>query len=45
MWLRELPIDPWTKKYVLKEWCDAVGIAMTEDLVKAVIGYPALTWG
>jgi len=45
MWLIQLPVDIWTKKYILIEWCNIVGIALTEDLVKAVIGLPELTWG
>jgi len=45
MWLINLPVDIWTKKYILMEWCNLVGIALTEDLVRAVIGDPSLTWG
>ena len=45
MWLINLPVDIWTKKYILIEWCNLVGIALTEDLVRAVVGDPSLTWG
>jgi len=45
MWLINLPVDIWTKKYILMEWCNLVGIALTEDLVRAVVGDPSLTWG
>jgi len=45
MWLINLPVDLWTKKYILMEWCELVGIALTEDLVRAVVGDPSLTWG
>jgi len=45
MWLINLPVDLWTKKYILIEWCNLVGIALTEDLVRAVVGDPSLTWG
>ena len=45
MWLRELPVDVWTKKYILIEWCQLTGVALTEDLVRAAIGLPELTWG
>jgi len=45
MWLIQLPVDIWTKKYILIDWCNLVGIALTEDLVKAVIGRSELTWG
>jgi len=45
MWLIQLPVDIWTKKYILIEWCNLVGIALTEDLVKKVIGRAELTWG
>lgn len=45
IWLMRLPVDVWTKKYILIEWCNLVGIALTEDLVRTVIGLPELTWG
>ncbi|HEX69231.1 MAG TPA: hypothetical protein ENG10_02935 [Candidatus Bathyarchaeota archaeon] len=45
MWLINLPVDIWTKKYILIEWCNLVGVALTEDLVKEVIGRAELTWG
>jgi len=45
IWLRQLPVDIWTKKYILIAWCELVGIALTEDLVREAIGDPSLTWG
>ena len=45
MWLAELPVDPWTKKYILMDWCNLVGVTLTEDMVRAVIGDASLTWG
>lgn len=45
IWLLQLPVDIWTKKYILMEWCNLVGVALTEDLVRKVIGDPSLTWG
>jgi len=32
--LRELPIDPREKKYILIQWCKLHGVALTEDLVE-----------
>ena len=45
MWLMKLPVDPWTKKYLLLEWVNLVGVALTEEMVRKVIGDPSLTWG
>ncbi len=45
LWLLQLPVDPWTKKYILLEWGEAVGVAVTEDMVNFVTGSAALTWG
>ncbi len=44
-WLRALDVDIWTKKYILIDWCQLTGVALTEDLVREVIGRPELTWG
>lgn len=45
LWLASLPIDQWTKKYVLIDWCNLVGVALTEDMVNFVIGQASMTWG
>ena len=46
LWLVQLPVDPWTKKYILMAWADAVGVALTEDMVNFVTeGQASLTWG
>ena len=45
LWLISLPVDPWTKKYILIEWCDAVGVALTEEMVDLVTGQASITWG
>ena len=38
LWLAQLPVDLWTKKYILIEWCSTVGVALTEDMVQYVTG-------
>uniref|UniRef100_A0A6H2A046 Uncharacterized protein n=1 Tax=viral metagenome TaxID=1070528 RepID=A0A6H2A046_9ZZZZ len=38
LFLRPLPIDINDKKYILINWCNIVGVALTHDMVKAVLG-------
>lgn len=36
--LRALPVPPMRKKQTLIQWCQATGVALTEDLVREVLG-------
>jgi len=45
IWLISLPVDPWTKKYILIDWCNFVGVALTKEMVDIITGNAALTWG
>jgi len=38
--LKELPIDDMRKKQVLIEWTRITGVALTEDMIDAVITHP-----
>jgi len=38
VFLRALPIDPSDKKYILIQWAKFVGVALTSDMVEAVLG-------
>jgi len=38
LYLRALPVDPSDKKYLLIQWTKLVGVALTHDMVKAVLG-------
>jgi len=38
VFLRALPIDPSDKKYILIQWTKLVGVALTSDMVEAVLG-------
>jgi hypothetical protein len=38
LYLKALPIDPNDKKYLIIQWTKLVGVALTHDLVKAVLG-------
>jgi len=46
LWLVRLPVDIWTKKYILMDWCRIVGVKLDEDMVKYITGgRPELTRG
>ena len=45
LWLIRLPVDIWTKKYILIDWCNFVGVALTKEMVDIITGNAALTWG
>jgi hypothetical protein len=36
MWLLFLPVDNMTKKYILMDWCELVGVALTKEMVDFV---------
>jgi len=38
LFLRALPVDPSHKKYCLIEWCRMTGVALTHEMVEAVLG-------
>jgi len=38
LYLQALPIDINDKKYLLIQWTHLVGVALTSDMVKAVLG-------
>ena len=38
LFLRALPIDANDKKYLIIQWTKLVGVALTHDMVKAVLG-------
>lgn len=38
LFLAQLPIDPNDKKYLLIQWCQLVGVALTHEMVDAVLG-------
>jgi len=38
LFLRALPVDPSHKKYCLIEWCRLTGVALTHEMVEAVLG-------
>lgn len=38
LYLQALPIDINDKKYLLIQWTKLVGVALTSDMVKAVLG-------
>ena len=38
LYLAQLPLDPNDKKYLLIQWTKLVGVALTSDMVKAVLG-------
>jgi len=38
LFLRALPIDANDKKYLIIQWCQLVGVALTHDMVYAVLG-------
>ena len=38
LFLQSLPIDINDKKYLLIQWCQIVGVALTHDMVVAVLG-------
>jgi len=38
LFLRALPVDPSYKKYALIEWCKVTGVALTHEMVEAVLG-------
>ena len=39
IFLQTLPIDAQSKKYLIIEWCQLTGVALTGDLVNDVLGY------
>lgn len=46
LWLSQLPVDIQTKKYMLMDWCNQVGVALTRDMVKYITGgREDSTWG
>jgi len=38
LWLGPLPMDLNDKKYILINWAKIVGVALTHEMVKAVLG-------
>jgi hypothetical protein len=38
VFLKALPIDLNDKKYLIIQWCQLVGVALTHDMVYAVLG-------
>ena len=38
IWLLGLPVDIWTKKYILIAWTEFVGVALTEEMVDYITG-------
>ena len=38
IFLKELPIEPLRKKQALAMWCKYVGVALTYEMVEAVLG-------
>jgi len=38
LFLQALPIDANDKKYLIIQWCKIVGVALTHDMVVAVLG-------
>jgi len=38
LYLQSLPIDANDKKYLIIQWTKLVGVALTHDMVKAVLG-------
>jgi len=38
LWLVRLPIDIWSKKFILMDWCRIVGIPLSRELVEYVSG-------
>ena len=36
LWLLNLPVDIWTKKYILIYWSQVTGVMIDEDLVNLV---------
>jgi len=46
LWLTTLPVDNMTKKYILMDWCNVVGVALTRDMVRYITGgREDETWG
>jgi len=45
LWLINLPVDPWTKKYIYLDWCRMVGIAVSKDDIDLFTGQASITWG
>ena len=39
IFLQSLPVDAQSKKYLIIEWCQLTGVALTGDLVTDVLGY------
>lgn len=38
IFLQELPVPPRRKKEILVAWCKYVGVALTHEMVEAVLG-------
>jgi len=36
LWLARLPVDLQTKKYILKAWCDLVGVRLRSEWVEFI---------
>ena len=46
LWLAQLPVDVETKKHILMDWCELVGVALTREMVEYITrGRPEDTWG
>jgi len=45
IWLIQLDVDPWTKKYIYLDFCHFVGIAVDKEHIDLFTGEAEITWG